>query len=186
MKWRNAFTMILVLAMALAACSNDPTASDEYQDLEQELAAAEQQLTERTGELSEALADLDELAVQGESAMEIPTEVTALIDEWWAANERADGSVIELYRPTGYHLYGDERISLEDLPSHLNAPGYNAEWITEPYLVAAEPEGRYVVTRGIRTSSPSASWATALTFEIVTMPDGEMRIAQTDFTYVHS
>jgi len=184
MRWKIALGSVLVMVVALSACASDPTASDEYLALEEELVAAEQQLSDTAANLAEALASLDEATAESGATMEIPAEVVALIDEWWAANDRGDGSVVDLYMPSGYHLYGDEKIALDDLASHLNAPGYTAEWITEPYLMAAEPEGRYVVTRGIRTSSGGISWATALTFEIMAMPDGELKIAQTDFTYV--
>ena len=44
------------------------------------------------------------------------------------------------------------------------------EWITDPYLIAAEPEGRYVVTRGLRTTLGDQSFASALTFEILDVP----------------
>jgi ABC-type Fe3+ transport system substrate-binding protein len=35
-----------------------------------------------------------------------PEELAALIDNWYAANDRADGSVLDLHVPEGYHLYG--------------------------------------------------------------------------------
>jgi hypothetical protein len=184
MRWKIALGSVLVMVVALSACASDPTASDEYLALEEKLVTTEQQLSDTAANLAEALASLDEATVESGATMEIPAEVVALIDEWWAANDRGDGSVVDLYMPSGYHLYGDEKIALDDLASHLNAPGYTAEWITEPYLMAAEPEGRYVVTRGVRTGYGGMSWATALTFEILTMPDGELKIAQTDFTYV--
>lgn len=183
MNWKGTAVMILAVAVTLAACSVDPTTSDEYRAVEQELAAGEQQLAEQKAELSAALVALEDLS-EARTADRVPADVAAVIEGWWAANERADGSVVDLYTPTGHHLYGNQKISLENLASHLNAPGYTAEWITEPYLIAAEPAGRYVVTRGIRTSSGGMSWATALTFEIVTSPDGDLKIAQTDFTYV--
>jgi len=162
--------MALSLAMAISACGGDVTTSDEYQALEQEVAALEQQLAE--------------MNTESDVSPEVPADVVALLDEWWAANERADGSVVDLYRSTGYHLYGDERISLDGLAAHFSAPGWTNEWITEPYLVAAEPDGRYVVTRGVRNSSGSESAASALTFEIMTSA-GELKIAQTGWTYVH-
>ena len=43
------------------------------------------------------------------SPTEAPAELAALIDDWYAANERGDGSVLDLYVPEGYHLYGDQR-----------------------------------------------------------------------------
>lgn len=186
MRWKTGLGSVLVIVVSLSACATDPTASDEYVALEEELVATEQQLSDKAADLDEALASLDEAAAERAGTTEVPAEVAALIDEWWAANERNDGSVTDLYRPSGYHLYGDKRIALEDLGAHLNTPGYTAEWITDPYLIATEPDGRYVVTRGIRTSSGGMSWDSAFTFEILTMGDGELKIAQTGFMYVNS
>ena len=96
------------------------------------------------------------------------------------------GSVTDLYLPSGYHMYGEQKITHDELAAHFSIPGYTAESISGPFLIAAEPEGRYVVTQGIRTSAGSQSWASALTFEIGEMPDGELKIWQTDFLYVHN
>ena len=125
-------------------------------------------------------------ASSDDQATEVPADVADLIDEWWAANDRADGSVVDLYRPTGYHMYGEQKVTLQELPSHFSTPGYTAESIAGPFLIAAEPEGRYVVTQGIRTSSGSQSFASALTFEIHETTDGELKITQTDFVFVHN
>lgn len=168
-------TTVLALALvaSVSACGEDVTTSDEYQALEQEVAALEQQLSDLSVESAEA-------------SSEVPAGVVAVLDEWWAANDRRDGSVVELYLPTGYHLYGDQRIALDELAAHLSAPGWTSEWITEPYLIAAEPEGRFVVTRGVRNSlGTHSSSASALTFEILTSAEGELRIAQTAWVYVH-
>jgi hypothetical protein len=186
MRWKTVLGSMLVMVVALSACASDPTASDEYVALEEELVATEQQLSDTATDLAAALASLDEATAESGATMEVPAKVVALIDEWWAANERGDGSVADLYRPSGYHLYGDEKIALEDLAGHFNTPGYKAEWITEPYLIANQPEGRYVVTRGVRTATGGRSWDSVFTFEILTMPGGELKIAQTDFMYVSS
>lgn len=177
---KSMIALALALAVAAAACAEDVTASDEYQALEQEVAGLEQQLSDAEVELSEAQAVLDE-ARDGAAAMEVPAEVLALLDEWWAANERHDGSVVDLYTPTGYHLYGDAKYSLDTLAEHLNR-AVNPEWITEPYLIVSQPmRGRYVVTRGLQ----SGTTASAVTFEIVTDGDGELKFEQTAWTYAH-
>ena len=186
MRWKTVLGSVLVMVVSLSACASDPTASDEYVALEEELAATEQQLSTTAADLAEARAGLDEAIAENEGSVEVPAEVVALIDEWWAANERADGSVVDLYRPSGYHLNGDEKVAQEDFAAHFNPPGWKFEWTTEPYLIANQPEGRYVVTRGIRTSLGARSFYSAFTFEILTMRDGELKIAQTDFMYVNS
>ncbi|MFW2380826.1 MAG: hypothetical protein ACN4GZ_03635 [Acidimicrobiales bacterium] len=164
--------IVIALALTAGACGQDVTSSDEYQSLESENAALEQQLAYTEDELAVARG-----VGSGEA---VPAEVVAVLDEWWAANERADGSVVDLYTPTGYHLFGDRKIPQDQLAAHLGG-GSDHEWISEPYLVAAQPEGRYVVTRGVRNGAS----ASALTFEILTAPSGELEIAQTTWLYVH-
>jgi len=186
MRWKTVLGSLLVMVVALSACASDPTASDEYVALEEDLVATEQQLSDTATDLAAALASLDEAIAENEGSVEVPAEVVALIDEWWAANERGDGSVANLYTPSGYHLYGDDKVAQEDFASQFNTPGWKAEWITEPYLIANQPEGRYVVTRGIRTSTGARSFDSAFTFEILTMRDGELKIAQTAWLYVNS
>jgi len=186
MKWKTALPLVLTLAVSLAACSSDPTTSEEYQSLDQKLAATQQELSEVTAELSQVVADRDVLAVEVKAYPAVPGEAAALIDDWWEALERGDGSVVDLYRPTGYHLYGTERFSGEEIAAHLEAgQGWTHEWITEPYLVTDEGDGRYVVTRGLRNSLGGTSSASALTFEIATMPDGQLLFAQTAWTYAN-
>ena len=120
-------------------------------------------------------------ADEAKGGMEVPTEVAAVLDEWWAANERRDGSVADLYTASGYHLYGDQKIPRDSLAVHLNS-AITPEWSTEPFLIVAdESRGRYVVTRGVHVAGATS----ALTFEILTMTDGELKIAQTDWTDAH-
>jgi hypothetical protein len=113
-------------------------------------------------------------------ATDVLVEVSALIDDWYAALGRADGSALDLYVPEGYHLYGDQRFDHDEILAHLQGGGIKHEWITEPLLVAQDEDGRYVVVRGMRNTLPSSRpTASALLFEIVTTTDGELRIAQT-------
>jgi hypothetical protein len=64
---------IIVVAMALAlvvgACAGDATESSEYQQLEDELAAVQQQLTETTVEMDTAIAGLDAAAARRDAAL---------------------------------------------------------------------------------------------------------------------
>jgi hypothetical protein len=178
------FAMALLLLMAGCSSSN-PTASDEYEALEQELAQTEAELTEVTTE-RDALAGQAETAAASSSqagAVVAPEELAALIDNWYAANERADGSVLDLYLPEGYHGYGDQRIEYDEIPGHLSGGNIEHDWITEPLLIAEDEDGRYVVVRGMRITSPNWSNASALLFEIVTTADDELRLVQTAWFY---
>ncbi len=160
-------TIVLALALALmvSACAGDVAESDEYQALELEVAALEQQLSE----------------AQRNGNGVVPAEAAAVLEEWWAANERGDGSVVDLYTDTGYHLYGDLKIPRDRLTAHFGS-SVNPEWITDPFLIVADQSrGRYVVTRGVRV----AGFSSALTFEILTTTDGDLKITQTDWTHAH-
>lgn len=117
-------------------------------------------------------------------ATAVPAEVSALIDDWYAALERADGSALDLYVPEGYHLYGDKRFDHDEILAHLQGGGVEHEWITEPLLVAHDEDGRYVAVRGMRNTYPSVwSNASAVLFEIVTTADGGLRLVQTAWFY---
>jgi len=113
----------------------------------------------------------------------VPAEISALIDNWSEALAREDGSVLELYVPEGYHLYGDLRVEHDNIPAHLSAPGYTHEWTTPTLLITNEGDGRYVAVRGIRNTSSIGAWASALLFEIVETPDDGLRLVQTAFFY---
>lgn len=115
---------------------------------------------------------------------EIPDEIAAVTDDWYAAADQGDGSVIDLYTSYGYHLYGDQRIEREDIAVHLQGGGFEHEWITEPMLIVDEGDGRYVVVRGMRNTHPTqGSDASAVMFEIMTTDDGEYRLQQTAWFY---
>jgi outer membrane murein-binding lipoprotein Lpp len=181
-------TIAVVLLLVLAGCSSsDPTASDEYVAIEQELAQTEAQLVEVTAERDALAEEPPAAAVASEEAAGTvaPEEIAALIDGWYAANDLGDGSVLDLYVPEGYHLYGDKRIEYDEIVNHLSGggTGIEHEWITEPLLIAEDDDGRYVVVRGMRITSATWSNASALLFEIVTTPEGELRIVQTAFFY---
>ena len=180
---------IAVLVLLVAGCSSsDPTASEEYQALEQELAQTESELAEMTVERDVLAEEPPAVAVASEDAAGLvaPEEIAALIEDWYAANDLGDGSVLDLYLPEGYHLYGDERIEYDEIVGHLSGGAGNTEneWITEPLLIADEGNGRYVVVRGIRVMYggvyPNAS---ALMFEVFTTPDDDLRFAQTAWFY---
>ena len=62
---------MLLFALALAGCSSpDPTASDEYQELEQQLSDAEQQMTDAGQQLSDAEQQLIDAEQQLSDAIE--------------------------------------------------------------------------------------------------------------------
>jgi len=165
---------LVALALVMAGCSSsDPTTSNEYAELEQELAQSETQLTQVTAERN-ALA---------EEAAAVPDEVAALTTAWGEAINRDDGSVTDLYQMGGYHLYGAMPIPRDDIASHLEAGTVPGEWLTEPYLLVDEGDGRYVVARGSRVES---AYEGSITFSIARSSDGELEIIKTAWFYANS
>ena len=97
---------LVALALVMAGCSSsDPTTSNEYAELEQELAQSETQLTQVAAERN-ALAEEVAAVPAANTPNTIPDDVAALTTAWGEAINRDDGSVTDLYRTGGYHLYG--------------------------------------------------------------------------------
>ena len=130
-----------------------------------------------------ACGDSDDDVAAATAAPTPPDEGAAVIDDWYDAASRGDGSVLDLYTSTGYHLYGTKSFTGEDLVIHLETPGISHEWVSELMLVVDEGDGRYVVTRGMRNSG-AVSGVSAMTFEIRTQSDGELRIAQSAWSKI--
>jgi hypothetical protein len=106
----------------------------------------------------------------------VPDDVANLVAEWKQAMDRGDGSVIDLYTPNGYHLSETQKITGEDLVSHLESSSELHPELTELLLLVDEPY-RYVVTQGVRITVPSITEASAIILEIVVTADG-LKIAQ--------
>ena len=172
---------VALLMILAAGCSTDPTTTAEYQTLQQELKTAEANLSAVEQELASLSTVADE--ADTESTTSAPPELAGLVDDWYAALEQGDDSVLDLYVAEGYHLYGDTRFEYDEIVGHLSGGGVEHEWITEPMLVAEDADGRYVVVRGMRNTSPIWSNASAVLFEVVTTPEGDLRLVQTAWFY---
>lgn len=111
-------------------------------------------------------------------------ELAAVPDNWVAALERRDGSIVDLYAVGGFHSFNDKRYYGDEIENHLTAsPELNHEWVTEPILLFSdEADGRFTIARTMRNSTPTFSATSALVFEIVTGPDGELLIANDIWT----
>ncbi|MBT8207035.1 MAG: hypothetical protein KJO18_02080, partial [Acidimicrobiia bacterium] len=110
----------------------------------------------------------------------IPTAVAAVIDDWWAALNLRDGSVLDLYELGGYTQFGTERFFDDDIASHLagNA-SFDHEWLGEAVLIVDDGNGRYVVARGLRNFDANSSFTSAMIFEINTQSDGQLLLGHT-------
>ena len=106
----------------------------------------------------------------------VPEEVAALIDQWKEATET---SMVDLYTPTGFHLYGAQKITGDDIGVHLANPAVtDHEELTPLLLVAEEPGRRYVVTQGIENTIFETKSPSGLSWEIVADSEGTLRIAK--------
>lgn len=104
----------------------------------------------------------------------VPDEVAALIDQWKQATET---SMADLYTPTGFHLYGTQKYTGDDIGAHLVNPAIGHEELTPLLLVATETR-RYVVTQGIENTVAGGKYPSGLSWEIVEDSDGALLIAQ--------
>ena len=106
----------------------------------------------------------------------VPDDVVALIDQWKQATETS--VLVDLYTPTGFHLYGTQKFTGEAIGAHLLTPGVGHEELTPLLLVADMPGRRYVVTQGIENTVAGAKFPSGFSWEIVRDSDGALRIAQ--------
>jgi len=176
---RRIVPFVVALLLVAAGCSSsDPTTSDEYAALEQELAQSEAQLAEVTAQRDalEEQAEAASAVAQEANGAAVPDDVAALTDAWGDAINAGGGAVAELYSAGGFHLYGQQRIARDAVAAHLEAPATDGVWDTDPYLLIDEGDGRYLVARGAHAAG---AYPGSLTFLIVRAPDGELKIAET-------
>ncbi len=178
------FAVALLLLVVAGCASSDPTTSDEYAALEQELVQSEAQLAEVVAERDVLAAEAEAAAavLQEADAAGVPDDVAALTDAWGDAINAGEGAVAELYTMGGHHRYEDQRLASDELAAHLEASGKGV-WVSDPYLLVDEGDGRYVVARGAHAGG---TYPGSLTFVIVTTSDGELEIAETAFVYAGS
>jgi hypothetical protein len=169
--------VVALLLVAAGCSSSDPTTSDEYAALEQELAQSEAQLAEVTAERDalEEQAEAASAVAQEAKGAAVPDDVAALTDAWGDAINAGGGAVTELYSTGGFHLFGGKRVAHDEIAAHL-APSKGGVWITDPYLLVDEGNGRYVVARGTHAAG---AFPGSITFVIKEASDGELAIAET-------
>jgi len=174
---------VVVLLLLVAGCSSsDPTTSDEYAALEQELAQSDAQVAEVTAERDALVAEAEAVAAISEDGMTtaVPDDVAALTVAWSDAIRSGDGAVTALYTESGFHLSSTTKIEHDDIAANLEEPATDGEFVTESYLLIDEGDGRYIVARGVHAAGV---YPGSLTFLIVRDADGELKIAETAFVY---
>jgi hypothetical protein len=193
---KRALLFAVALGLLIAGCSSsDPTASDEYAALEQELATAESDLVAAEANLDAAeqeLANVSTVAAEANTVSDgvsqdvgrgpVPDDVVALIDQWKQATE---SSMVDLYTANGYHLYGTQKFSGDDIGPHLVDPAVTSETLT-PLLLVADESGRYVVTQGVKNTFGSEEAQSGVSWEIVADSDGTLKIAQSAWLWDNS
>lgn len=180
---KRVIPFVVALLLVMAGCSSsDPTTSDEYAALEQELALSEAQLADVTAERDALAAEAEAAAAASDETATgaVPDDVAALTKAWGDAINSGGGAVKALYTPDGFHLYNSQRIAHDDIAAHLEEPGPRGEWLTEPYLLIDDVNGRYVVARG---TYAAGQYPGSITFVIVRAADGGLEIAETAWVY---
>ena len=119
-----------------------------------------------------------------------PEDVAAITDDWVAAIRQHDGSVVDLYAPDGYHQYGTETFRGEDIAVHLGGDEGSVEvgtheWTSDP-LVVVDSGDRWVVVRSMHISGAGVDAESTLSYEIVRMDDGSLKIAQSAWLLDHA
>jgi hypothetical protein len=107
----------------------------------------------------------------------VPDNVVALIDQW---KQATDSSIVDLYTAAGYHLYGAEQFAGDNLAAHLTSPfalDVGHEELT-PLLLVADEVGRWVVTQGFENTVGSVKARSGVSWEIVEVSSGDLKIAQ--------
>lgn len=94
-------TVLLVAAVVVVAgCAQDPTASDEYTQLEGELAATEAAFADAEALAAQTAMELDTVQAQAD----VTAEVRAVQEQWFAAWNTTDGdAVVSMMAPGGRH-----------------------------------------------------------------------------------
>ncbi len=164
---RNQMIAGLVCASVLiAGCSSDPTASDEYQDLESRLATVQEQLDEVTGER-------DDLAQQIEAALVEPFD----LDAFEVAQGSGDADQIRAF-------YTDDAVMMPfgHILATLNSHPTPEYWdVSGPDMVreAAEHEGGTFEFFDIRRNGNMIVTAGQWTFPEGMFPDSAQTIIKT-------
>ncbi len=78
---RRLMALLAVLGLILAACSSDPTASEEYQRLDQQLADTEQSLADVTAERDALVATAGELTERYDKALATQQAVEGILND---------------------------------------------------------------------------------------------------------
>ena len=118
MRRKSTSILALVLGLVLAACSlPTPRRVRSISFWSRRLTEAEGQIEDLETQLAAVTAERDEVM----AGPDVPDDVLALLDEWWEANERGDGSVVDLYTLNGYHMYGSRKVARDDLAAPLRS-----------------------------------------------------------------
>lgn len=128
-------------------------------------------------------------ATTGSDELSAPDEVMAMTDDWVEALRRHDGSVVDLYVGSGYHLYGDQMYRGEAMAEHLGgAEGQEEvgthEWTADPTVMVAG-EDRWVVARPMYITGGGAN-ESILSYEIIRMDDGSYKIVHSTWMIDHA
>jgi len=117
---RRLIAGLAVLGLVLAGRSSDPTTSDEYAALEQELAQTKSELVEVTTERDALVAEADKRA-----GVELPAEAAEALDNYNKAVLNANGEAMLNYVTEDFTFlsYGND----------VQERDFRADWVTQYY-----------------------------------------------------
>jgi len=159
------FITLTTLMLVVVGCSTDPTTTDEYQTLEQQLADTQEQLADTAQELVQAqaqiaavTAELDAAQVEPTAAQDVtlPAEAVAVLDGVSAALNAYDTEQMRTYLTDDYTFqsYGDVNevdAYMEWIDTYYENLGFKTE-ATGPIVVTGGDDTYIVAEPGI------ASW----------------------------
>jgi hypothetical protein len=150
---RHLEVLTVLAVVVLVGCAQDPTASDEYTHLAEELAATEARLADAEALAAQTAQEPD--AVRAEA--DVTAEVRVVQEQWFAAWNATDGdTVVSMMAPGGRH----------------HCPATGAEGVNGADLAAFVEEGWQMtdaeIVSATRTRTPGDSALLSADYVVVT------------------
>ena len=176
---------VLVILLLVAACSSsDPTASDEYQALGQELVVVEGQLAMTQQRLTDATEEIQALHAEAwateELPNQVPEEIVAVIDTYTTAVNTYDTTMMTAVLAEGFTFqsYGDvsdDYVSYVD--AHYESLGFKYHPTGDPVGIGSG--GVIIVAEPGKVVWSGNNGLYGFNVSMLVNADGEWRVQQT-------
>jgi hypothetical protein len=153
---RRAMVMFTVLGLLVAACGSDPSGSQEYQVIEEELSAVKEDLAEMEDELAQAVAQLEETSAPSKGWIG-DHEVTVTLEDLGAEMGVFEVAGVLYAEPTGVPIGGfltsgssvlaEKLMSVDDaiLQEGVAGPFFYSDWLPIGNVPLRVAPGEYVL-----------------------------------------